>query len=180
MFWSQYPSLASVWLDKFTHTLITLIQNVFIIKEAGTCVIPLHQYLLSMGTHMPSEDWGWVVQNIIITNFLFNKQNHSWSKWEASYKILSLDQGWSISNFPCSLTRNITSHSIQNLAFHRWQIITVTSTFLFKSLGECMFWTSEWQLIPNVIEMDCIISWQKWGAMDPTPLNPPLVPKPLR
>ena len=35
-------------------------------------------------------------------------------------------QEWSISNFPCSLTRNITSHSMKNLAFHsllRWKMI---------------------------------------------------------
>ena len=34
----------------------------------------------------------------------------------------------SISNFPCSLTRNITSHSMENLAFHSlliWQMIIV-------------------------------------------------------
>ena len=33
---------------------------------------------------------------------------------------------WSNLNFPCSLTRNITSHSIRNLAFHsllRWKMI---------------------------------------------------------
>ena len=32
-------------------------------------------------------------------------------------------QEWSISNFPCSLTRNITSHRMKNFAFHsllRW------------------------------------------------------------
>ena len=27
-------------------------------------------------------------------------------------------QEWSMSNFPCSLTRNITSHSMKNMAFH--------------------------------------------------------------
>ena len=35
-------------------------------------------------------------------------------------------QEWSISNSSCSLTRNITSHSMENLAFHsllRWKTI---------------------------------------------------------
>ena len=35
-------------------------------------------------------------------------------------------QEWSISNFPCSLTRNIAPHSMENLAFHRlleWKLI---------------------------------------------------------
>ena len=53
-----------------------------------------------------------------------------------------------MSNFPCSPTRNITSHSKENLAFHsllRWKKITIqilaTSLmhFLFKRLGECTF-----------------------------------------
>ena len=35
---------------------------------------------------------------------------------------------YSISNFPCSLTRNITSHSMKKVAFHsllRWKMITL-------------------------------------------------------
>ena len=74
-------------------------------------------------------------------------------------------QEWSISKFPCSLTRNITSHNyMKNFAFHSllwWKIIIlpiviiitiiITSlslprhTFLFKRLGECTFWTWEWK-----------------------------------
>ena len=37
-------------------------------------------------------------------------------------------QEWSISNFSCSLTRNSTSHSMKNLAFHsllRWKVVTL-------------------------------------------------------
>ena len=52
-----------------------------------------------------------------------------------------------MSDFPCSLTRNMTSHSMKNLAFHRllrWKMIilsilttslTVQYTFLFKKAG---------------------------------------------
>ena len=63
-------------------------------------------------------------------------------------------QGWSISNFPCSLTRNITSHSMKNLAFHsllRWKmiILPILTTSLIhlssKRLGERTFWTWEWK-----------------------------------
>ena len=59
-------------------------------------------------------------------------------------------QEWSISNFPCSLKRNITWHSMKNLVFHRllrWNMIilpiitTSVIHFLFKGLGECSFWT---------------------------------------
>ena len=63
-------------------------------------------------------------------------------------------QDWSNSNFPCNLTRNITSHSMKNLAFHsllRWKMITlpiltnITYTFLLERLGECTFWAWEWK-----------------------------------
>ena len=37
-------------------------------------------------------------------------------KWKFTYPFHS--QEWSISNFPCSVTRDITSHSMKNLAFH--------------------------------------------------------------
>ena len=58
------------------------------------------------------------------------------------------DRKRSISNFPCSLTKNITSRSMKNLAFHRLlrcKMITLpiltTSLihFLFRRLGECTF-----------------------------------------
>ena len=51
-------------------------------------------------------------------------------------------QEWSISNFPYSLTRNITSHSTENLAFQSLLIDYTTDshyltyTFLFISLRE--------------------------------------------
>ena len=50
-------------------------------------------------------------------------------------------QEWSISNFPCSLTRNITSHSMENLAFHslvRWKMVVLeilTTSPVHFSLG---------------------------------------------
>ena len=54
---------------------------------------------------------------------------------------------WSTSNFPCSLTRNNTSHSMENLALHTllwWKMINnshyITYTFFYKRLGECTFW----------------------------------------
>ena len=63
-------------------------------------------------------------------------------------------QEWSISNFSCSLTRNITSHSMENLAFHlllRWRMIILPIRSLphqyicLKRLVECTFWTWEWK-----------------------------------
>ena len=60
---------------------------------------------------------------------------------------------WSISNFSCSLTSNITSNSMENLAcdslLRRWKIINhshyLTNTYLFKRLGEWTFWAWEWK-----------------------------------
>ena len=61
---------------------------------------------------------------------------------------------WSISNFSCSLTRNMTSHSMENLSFHsllRWNVIILqilaTSLIqsLFERLGEYTFWAQEWK-----------------------------------
>ena len=63
-------------------------------------------------------------------------------------------QDWSISNFPCSLTRNITPHGMKNVAVHsalRWKMIMlliVTTSLTHCSLGrlgECIFWTWEWK-----------------------------------
>ena len=50
-------------------------------------------------------------------------------------------QKWSMSNFPCSLTRNITSHSMENLAFHSllrwgWLYYQFSPTCLYISLYE--------------------------------------------
>ena len=56
--------------------------------------------------------------------------------------------------FPCSLTSSITSHSMENLAFHSFTQMQdyytsnshyLTYTLLFKRLWECTFWTWEWK-----------------------------------
>ena len=61
-------------------------------------------------------------------------------------------QEWSISSFPCSLTRDKTSHIMKNLAFpslFRWRIISLylTYTFLFRKVVGMFrtFWTWEWK-----------------------------------
>ena len=60
----------------------------------------------------------------------------------------SHSQEWSISNFPCSPTRIITSDSVKNLAFHSLlrsnmvvlpNLTTSRIHFFFKRLGECTF-----------------------------------------
>ena len=72
------------------------------------------------------------------------------------------------SHLPCSLTRNITSHSMKNLAFHsllRWKIIilpiltTSLIHFSLKGLGGCMFWTWEWKGQSTTITISAFLSW---------------------
>ena len=57
----------------------------------------------------------------------------------SAMKCVSLHfQEWSISNFLCSLTRNITSDRMKNLAFHsllRWQMIILLSLIHFSLKG---------------------------------------------
>ena len=57
-------------------------------------------------------------------------------------------QNRSISNFPCSPTRNITWHTWVSIAYSDEICNTnshyLTYTFLFKRLGECTFWN--WKL----------------------------------
>ena len=82
----------------------------------------------------------------------FQYQSINW------YRSLSISpfhsQEWSISNLPCSLSRNITSHNMENLVFHsllRWKMIilsiltTSLKHFSLKRLGECIYWTWEWK-----------------------------------
>ena len=76
---------------------------------------------------------------------------HAWSEW-------------SMSNFSCSLTRNITSHSIKNLAFHSllsWQMIilpiltTSLIRFSLEGLGECTFWIWVWKGLMSQLCSNC-------------------------
>ena len=80
----------------------------------------------------------WMSQWSIATQLMVNEQYSCLSqiKWHWPFH----SQEWSISNFPCSLTRDITSHSMKNLAFHsllRWKVITLpilTTSLIHLSL----------------------------------------------
>ena len=66
--------------------------------------------------------------------------------WESHHTYSFIPKRDQVSNFPCNLTRNITSHSKENLAFHsllRWKMIILpiltthfTYTFLFERFWE--------------------------------------------
>ena len=97
--------------------------------------------------------------------FLLRKHNgyhHYEARWPASHASEPFhSQEWSMSNFHCSLTRNITSLSMKNLAFHslrRWKmmILEIFTTLLihlylkgwknvlFQSeLSDCTWWQSK-------------------------------------
>ena len=70
------------------------------------------------------------------------------------YFLTLHSQEWSSSNFSCSLTSHIISHSMENLAFHSLLRLKddsctsshyLTYTFLLKRLGECTFWAWDWK-----------------------------------
>ena len=94
------------------------------------------------------------------------------------FVLLCSNQKWSISNFPRSLTRNITSHSMKNLAFHRllrWKmtILSILTTSLahplFQKVGRIYFLNLGWKgqfpphacaiYVPNLCrgEPECLI-----------------------
>ena len=88
------------------------------------------------------HDWIW----------LLSRRFLGWSRFFKVWPFHSLE--WSISNFPCSLPRNITSHSMKNLAFHsslRWEMIILPiltmslKHFSLKGWENVIFWTWEWK-----------------------------------
>ena len=95
------------------------------------------------------------VPRILQEQFTSCKPNIKWVLWLEFFWWRFIPQEWSISNFPCSLIRNITLHSRENLAFYsllRWKmiILLILTTFRIhvslKSLEECTFWTWEWKV----------------------------------
>ena len=77
-----------------------------------------------------------------------------------------------MSNFPSSPTRNITSHSKENLAFHsllRWKMIliqiltTLLMHFLFRKVGRMYFLSSgvKWLMVVVVCGMDRLVHWSQ-------------------
>ena len=78
-----------------------------------------------------------------------------WRTWS----FMAHSHEWSISNFSCSLNRNVTSHSLKNLAFHGFTQMkddyTTNSHYLSYihfscvKLGECTSCAWEWKSEPN-------------------------------
>ena len=91
--------------------------------------------------HLISRDWGTnqIARKALFTCVVYTKKGHtSFGWWIQPF----LSQEWLISNFPCSLTKNTTSHSMKNLACHsllRWKMIIlpilITSLRPFFSKG---------------------------------------------
>ena len=69
------------------------------------------------------------------------------------FRLCFHSQEWSMSNFPYSLTRNITSHSVKNVAFHsllRWKMIILPIPTASLIHGEeCTLWTWELRCAPR-------------------------------
>ena len=102
-------------------------------------------------------------------------EEHQPSYWEPRVQNTGWaniqDEEWSMSNFPCSLTRNITSHSMENLAFHHLlslKMIKVQMLNLTTSWYWCMysmnsdFITRMWYLTFNKsisFRQSCLALW---------------------
>ena len=77
-----------------------------------------------------------------------------------------------MSNFSCSLSRNITSHSMENLTLHcllRWKMIIITNshyltyTFLIKKVGRMYVWNLG---VNNCqVERERTSSWTAFGPL---------------
>ena len=86
------------------------------------------------------------------TNFVtFSLFNYNFPKsWHQNYSKSFHSQEWSISNFSCSLTRNIALHSTKSFSYLTQMEDDcatnshyLTYTFLFKRLGEGTFWKGQ-------------------------------------
>ena len=106
---------------------------------------------------------GWM--NTVLLSFC------SWySCREVNFRALISSLPSTPSNLPCSLTWNITSHSMKNLAFHsllRWKMLmlppltTSLIHFPLRGFGECTFWIWEWKgKIIQQIEDSSLVSSQ--------------------
>ena len=116
----------------------------------------------TISTNLRSRNWpGWWTVVFITMHLYWNKV--LWhivfmkKKTISNYCSICLFptlKEWSISNFPCSLASNNTSHSMENSTFHSFTQMQdyytsnshyITCILLFKRLWECTFWTWEWK-----------------------------------
>ena len=123
------------------------------------------------------KDFEWLIRSIVwwVHHQLTAMEEHQSSYWEPRVQNTGWaniqDEEWSMSNFPCSLTRNITSHSMENLAFHhllRLKMIKVQMLNLTTSWYWCMysmnsdFITRMWYLTFNKsisFRQSCLALW---------------------
>ena len=87
---------------------VSNIGHAFVIRSNARRTLETSAIVFSHGVHHPDQ--------------IFVRDN-------AIFYSHSLE--WSISNFPCSLTRNITSHSMKNLAFHSLLRCKMTMCYKF-------------------------------------------------
>ena len=145
MYWiSIQEHVCNNWTRKFSEELDmstagTLAWVKWAFRSNKHNIETAHEFTQYCFTHLPSSSLvpkSWQSATVERKRF----RNVKW-------RLLQLhhSQEWSILNFSCNLTRNITSHSIKNLAFHSflgWKVImlpTLTYTFLFRKVGRLYF-----------------------------------------
>ena len=118
-------------------------------RESVFCTILVwhwrHQFDLSQVYYARSECTSRKLRSSSLSRLLAVRQKSLKPRLKSSHS-----KEWSISNFPYSLARNITSRSMKNLAFHsllgsKIIILPINSHHITCTLGECTFWTWEWK-----------------------------------
>ena len=92
------------------------------IEYLGLAVSPSSKSIGSISNSSSSSDWYCPLE----LEHASISQRQKNGRYPAVTQLPFHFQEWSISNFSCSLTRNVTSQSVKNLAFHssvRWKMI---------------------------------------------------------
>ena len=112
------------------------------IEWSNSFIVVLESLLQQHRDGFPRDGWVSVFFNDL--HLWTPAKQVAMSKCPVCWRLLQHfhSQDWSISNFPCSLNWNITSHSMENLAFHwaysdlRWLYYQFPLPYLYISLGE--------------------------------------------
>ena len=108
-----------------------------------------------------------------------NKAADSWKDTSHSLILTVPLPWWSISNFPCSLTRKTTPDSMKNLAFHSllwWKMINIlplltTSLkhFYLKDLENVLFYLGSGRVKRNSVPSILFLTWYTDNFISPRP-----------
>ena len=103
----HYVEAASMSVPRFGHSVVTSQSHVYALGGSSGASMTSVQSMSSVERYDVTQgrsrrDWARIsrVQESAVPNWIFHSQE------------------WSVSNFPSNIGRNITAHSMENLAFH--------------------------------------------------------------